>query len=84
MPGKSNRIAIKRLMQMDVSVFFVYFVAVNQGVINSCRFLKNGPLCGPLTFDRSPNMVRRNVCMSTSFFAFAYAHRKFSFILVAH
>lgn len=31
---------------MDVSVFFV---SVNQGVINSCRFLKNGPLCGPLT-----------------------------------
>ena len=51
MPGKSNRITIKRLMQMDVSVFFVsvFFVSVNQGVINSCRFLKNGPLCGPLT-----------------------------------
>lgn len=45
MPGKSNRITIKRLMQMDVSVFFV---SVNQGVINSCRFLKNGPLCGSL------------------------------------
>ena len=29
MPGKSNRIAIKRLMQMDVSVFFV---SVNQGL----------------------------------------------------
>ena len=27
----------------------VFFVSVNQGVINSCRFLKNGPLCGSLT-----------------------------------
>ena len=35
--------------------------------INSCKFLKNGPLCGPLTFDRSPNMVRRRACMSASF-----------------
>ena len=57
---------------MDVSVFFVYFAAVNQGVINSCRFLKKGPLCGPLTFDRSPNMVRRSACRSASFFL----HRK--------
>ena len=32
MPGKSNRITIKRLMQMDVSVFFIYFVTVNQGL----------------------------------------------------
>ena len=37
--------------------------------INSCKFLGNGPLCGPLTFDRSPNMVRRSACMSASFFA---------------
>lgn len=35
--------------------------------INSCNFLKNGPLCGLLTFDRSPNMVRRSACMSASF-----------------
>ena len=36
--------------------------------INSCKILKNGPLCGPLTFDRSPNMVRRSACVSASFF----------------
>ena len=36
--------------------------------INSCDFLKNGPLCGSLTFDRSSNMVRRSACMSASFF----------------
>jgi hypothetical protein len=36
--------------------------------INSCKFLKNGPLCGPLTFDRSPNMVRRSAHLGASFF----------------
>lgn len=40
--------------------------------INSCNFLKNGPLCGPLTFGRSPNMVRRSACMSASFFGKYY------------
>ena len=35
--------------------------------INSCDFLKNGPLCGPLTFDRSPNMVRRSAHLGASF-----------------
>ena len=33
---------------MDVSVFFV---SVNQGVINSCRFLKNGPPADPNNAD---------------------------------
>jgi|GEM_PF-4851332 hypothetical protein len=32
--------------------------------INSCKFLKNGPL----TFDRSPNVVKRSVCMCADFF----------------
>ena len=31
--------------------------------INSCKFLKNGPL----VFARSSNMLRRSVCMSASF-----------------
>ena len=52
--------------------------------INSCEFLENGPLCGPLTFERSPNMVRRSACMSASFFAFVYAHGELSFIGGAH
>ena len=38
--------------------------------INSCNFLKNGPLCGLLTFDRSPNMVRRSACRNASFFLY--------------
>ena len=38
--------------------------------INSCDFLKNGPLCGLLTFDRSPNMVRRSACRNASFFLY--------------
>ena len=27
--------------------------------INSCKFLKNGPLCSPLTFERSPDIEQK-------------------------
>lgn len=42
--------------------------------INSCKFLKNVPLRGPLTFDRSSNMVRRSTCNVV--FTGMYARRK--------
>ena len=42
--------------------------------INSCKFLKNVPLRGPLTFDRSSNVVRRSTCNVV--FTGMYARRK--------
>ena len=43
--------------------------------INSCKFLKNGPL----TFDRSPNMVRRSAHLGASFFDKYYKEKQMTF-----
>ena len=77
--GRSNEIRYRyyetdfinvKCLQTLIARAFSGFPTWIKLYINSCNFLKNGPLCGLLTFDRSPNMVRRSACRNASFFLY--------------